>query len=58
MDGGTTAGFGERINDQPLHKSAGAGLFLIAAIIQLNFDVSHSIDGKSTRFHFGTGFTF
>ena len=32
--------------------------WLIAAIIQLNFDVSRSIDGKSTRFHFGTGFTF
>jgi outer membrane protein assembly factor BamA len=58
MDGGTTALFGERIKDQPLHKSAGAGLFLTAAIIQLNFDVSRSIDGKSTRFHFGTGFTF
>jgi outer membrane protein assembly factor BamA len=58
MDGGTTAPFGQRIKDQPDHKSAGGGLFLIAAIIQLNFDVSRSIDGKSTRFHFGTGFTF
>jgi hypothetical protein len=58
MDGGTTALYGERIEDQPRHKSAGGGLFLIAAIIQLNFDVSRSIDGKNTRFHFGTGFTF
>jgi outer membrane protein assembly factor BamA len=58
MDGGTTAPYGERIQDQPRHKSAGGGLFLIAAIIQLNVDVSRSIDGKSTRFHFGTGFTF
>jgi outer membrane protein assembly factor BamA len=58
MDGGTTAPYGQRIEDQPRHKSAGAGLFLIAAIVQLNFDVSRSIDGKSTRFHFGTGFTF
>ena len=58
MDGGTTAPFGQRIQDQPRHKSAGGGLWLIAAIIQLNFDVSRSIDGKSTRFHFGTGFTF
>ena len=58
MDGGTTAPFGQRLKDQPDHKSAGGGLFLIAAIIQLNFEVSRSIDGKNTRFHFGTGFTF
>ena len=58
MDGGATAAYGERIWDQPRHKSAGAGLFLIATVLQLNFDVSRSIDGKSTRFHFGTGFTF
>lgn len=58
MDGGTTAAYGERIFDQPRHQSAGAGLFLIAAVLQLNFDVARSIDGHSTRFHFGTGFTF
>jgi hypothetical protein len=33
-------------------------LFLIATVLQLNFDVSRSIDGHGTRFHFGTGFTF
>jgi outer membrane protein assembly factor BamA len=58
MDGGATALYGERIWDQPRHRSAGAGLFLIATVLQLNFDVSRSIDGHSTRFHFGTGFTF
>ena len=58
MDGGATAPYGQRVWDQPRHKSAGAGVFLIAAILQLNADVSRSIDGKSTRFHFGTGFTF
>jgi outer membrane protein assembly factor BamA len=58
MDGGVTAPYGERIWDQPRHKSAGAGLFLIATVLQLNLDVSRSIDGKSTRVHFGTGFTF
>jgi outer membrane protein assembly factor BamA len=58
MDGGAIAPYGEAIRDQPRHKSTGAGLFLIATILQLNFDVSRSIDGKSTRFHFGTGFTF
>jgi outer membrane protein assembly factor BamA len=58
MDGGVTAPYGARIWDQPRHKSAGAGLFLIATVLQLNFDVSRAIDGKSTRVHFGTGFTF
>ncbi len=58
MDGGAAAPYGARIRDQPQHKSAGAGLFLIAKVIQLNFDLSRSIDGRSTRFHFGTGFTF
>ena len=58
MDGGVTAAHGERVWDQPRHKSAGAGLFLIATVLQLNLDVSRSVDGKSTRVHFGTGFSF
>ncbi len=58
MDGGATAAHGERLSSQPRHNSAGAGLFLIAAVLQLNLDVSRSIDGRSTRVHFGTGFTF
>ena len=58
MDGGATAPYGQSLRDQPRHKSAGAGLWLIAAVLQLNAEVSRSIDGKSTRFHFGTGFTF
>jgi outer membrane protein assembly factor BamA len=58
MDGGSTAPFGTDIADEPRHKSGGAGLFLISALLQLNFEVSHSFDGKSNRFHFGTGFSF
>ena len=58
IDGGATAAYGERLFDQRQHKSAGAGLFLLATVLQLNLDVSRSIDGKSTRVHFGTGFTF
>jgi outer membrane protein assembly factor BamA len=58
MDGGATASYGQRIWDQPRHKSVGAGLFLIATVVQLNFDVSRSIDGHGTRVHFGTGFSF
>ena len=58
MDGGATAPYGEKISDQHHLRSAGAGLWLSVAIIQLNFDVAHSLDGYGTRFHFGTGFSF
>lgn len=58
IEGGATAPYGQALDDQPRHKSAGAGLFLIAAMLQLNAEVTRSIDGKATRFHFGTGFTF
>jgi len=58
LDGGATAAYGDRIRDQPRRRSAGAGLFLIATVLQVNFDVAHSRDGHGTRFHFGTGFTF
>jgi outer membrane protein assembly factor BamA len=58
VEGGATAPYGQSLRDQPRHESAGAGLFLIAAVLQLNAEVSRSIDGKTTRFHFGTGFTF
>lgn len=58
VDGGSTAKYGERLADQPRYRGVGAGLWLTAAIINLNFDVAHSLDGKGTRIHFGTGFTF
>ena len=58
MDGGSTAAHGQRLTDQPRYRGVGAGLWLTAAIINLNFDVAHSLDGKGTRIHFGTGFTF
>lgn len=58
MDGGSTAAHGQKIVDQPRHRSAGAGLWLTAAIFSLNLDVARSIDGRNTRVHFGTGFSF
>ena len=58
MDGGYTAAYGQRIFEQPHHRSAGGGVWLTAAIFSLNLDVARSIDGKDTRVHFGTGFSF
>jgi hemolysin activation/secretion protein len=58
MDGGVTALHGERLADEQQSRSAGAGFWLSVAIIHLNFDVAHSLDGHGNRFHFGTGFSF
>jgi outer membrane protein assembly factor BamA len=58
LDGGMVGPYGAPISDQASFRGAGGGLWLTAAIINLNFDVAHSLDGKGTRVHFGTGFTF
>ncbi len=58
MEGGTTALYGQALADQKQLRSAGAGFWLSIAIVNLNFDVAHSLDGYGTRFHFGTGFSF
>lgn len=58
MDGGAIARHDEKIFDAPRDRSAGAGLFLNFAIVNLNLNVARSLDTKRTRVHFGTGFTF
>lgn len=58
MDAGIDAPYGQRLSDAPRHRSAGAGLFIVASLVRLNLDVARSLDGHSTRLHFGTGFTF
>jgi len=58
LDSGIDAPHGQRLADAEIHRSAGAGLFIVAPLIRLNFDVARSLDDHSTRFHFGTGFTF
>jgi outer membrane protein assembly factor BamA len=39
-------------------RGAGGGLFLIAAIVKLNFYVAHGLDGGGTRVHLASGFSF
>lgn len=58
LDGGKVVRHDQRFADGTLYRGAGAGLFVIAAIFQLNFDVAHALDGRGTRVHFGTGFSF
>jgi outer membrane protein assembly factor BamA len=58
VDGGATARIGERVTDRPQRRGVGAGLWLTAAVISLNANIAHSLDGSGTRFQFGTGFTF
>jgi outer membrane protein assembly factor BamA len=58
LDGGKVAPYGAPLSGAKTYRGAGGGLFIIAAMFQLNFDVAHSLDGKGTRFHFGTGFSF
>jgi outer membrane protein assembly factor BamA len=58
MDAGADALYGQRLSDAERHRSAGAGLFIVAPIVRLNLDVARSLDAHGTRLHFGTGFTF
>jgi outer membrane protein assembly factor BamA len=58
LDGGAVAPYGATITDQHMYRGAGGGFFVDSKIIQLHFDVAHSLDGKGTHFHFGTSFTF
>lgn len=58
MDVSKVADFGSRLGDAPWHRGAGGGLFIIAPLIKLNFDVAHGFDGGGTRLNVGTGFSF
>ena len=58
IDGGAIAPFGASVRHAPVERGAGAGLFLVAAVVRLNLNVAHSLDGRGTRVQFGTGFSF
>jgi outer membrane protein assembly factor BamA len=57
FDSGVVAPHGVRLWDQRMHSGAGAGVFLIATVFQLNLDVAKGFDG-GTRVHLMTGFRF
>ncbi len=56
-DAGTVYDKGQRYADQTLKRGYGAGLFLNAAVFQINLDVAHG-QGAGTRFLVGGGFSF
>ncbi|HEY2433167.1 MAG TPA: BamA/TamA family outer membrane protein [Vicinamibacterales bacterium] len=58
FEGGAAVPYGTDLTQQRQLTDAGGGVWLTIAIVHLNFDVAHSLDGDGTRFHFGTGFTF
>jgi hypothetical protein len=57
VDAAKAADFGAGLKDAPWHRGAGAGLFLIAPLVQINLDVAHGFDA-GTRLSLGTGFSF
>ncbi|HEX5475489.1 MAG TPA: BamA/TamA family outer membrane protein [Vicinamibacterales bacterium] len=56
-DAGLVTPFGTPLGDGPVHRGAGAGLFLVAPFITLNLDVARELGG-GTRVAFSTGFSF
>jgi hypothetical protein len=57
-DAAKAADYGNKLGDVEWRRGAGAGLFLIASVVRINFDVSHGFDGGGTRAHLSSGFSF
>ena len=58
MDAGKTVDVGASLKDAAWQKGAGAGVFIIAPLIKINFDVAYGLNGGGTRLNLGTGFSF
>jgi outer membrane protein assembly factor BamA len=58
MDVSKIAEFGARLKDADWRRGAGGGVFIIAPLVKLNFDIAHGFDGGGTRLNLGTGFSF
>ncbi len=57
-DDGAVSAFGIPVRDGNRERGAGGGVFAMLPFINLNLEVAHSLDGRGTRVHFATGFTF
>jgi Omp85 superfamily domain/POTRA domain, FtsQ-type len=58
FDAGTAYNANQRLEDATWHRGVGGGVFLIASVFRLNFDIAHGLKTGDTRFHFGMGFPF
>jgi hypothetical protein len=58
MDVSKIAEFEANLKDAEWHRGAGGGIFVIAPLVKLNFDIAHGFDGGGTRLNLGTGFSF
>ena len=58
MDGGAVAPYAVEIRHAEVERAAGAGFFALLPFVKLNLEVAHSLNGRGTRLHFATGFTF
>jgi hypothetical protein len=58
MDVSKIGEFGASFKDAVWHRGAGGGVFIIAPLVKLNFDIAHGFDGGGTRLNLGTGFSF
>jgi len=58
MDAGKTVDVGASLKDSSWQQGVGAGLFIIAPLVKVNFDVAHGLHGGGTRLNLGTGFSF
>jgi hypothetical protein len=58
MDAGKAFNVGQSLKDAAWHQGVGGGVFLIATIVKLNFDVAQGLRDGDTRFAFSTGFSF
>lgn len=58
FDAGKVARYGDALSHRKLYRGVGGGLWLTVAVVNLNLEVAHSLDGKGTHVRFATGFTF
>ena len=52
------ADYNGNLKDVSWQRGAGGGLFIIAPLVKINFDIAHGLDGGGTRLNLGTGFSF
>jgi hypothetical protein len=58
MDAAKAVDVHASLRDAAWHRGAGAGLFIIAPLVKINFDIAHGLNGGGTRLNLGTGFSF